>query len=438
MTQLKKEITNISDFNKKVGELLEKIPLYYDENKIWYKWNQKKHGWEITDETDILVAIQEGTNIANISQTIIIQQIINALKIESRKNKPEKLKNTEIQFKEWIVDIETMSMKRATPKHFSFNPIRWSIQGTETETPIMDKLIKEWVGEEETKKIYEWIAYQLLPHYPIHRIAIFNGSGSNGKSTLLSLMKKFLGNNNYTAGDFETIFIRRFGTSILRKKLSVLMPEADFGKLEKTATFKSATGNDDLLMEYKNKTPFTEKSYAKVTMCTNTLPMTLDKTDAFYRRMMVIDFPNRFAEKVKIIDQIPEKEYHNLARKSIKLIKELLQKGKFNNEETLEEKKERYERLSNPMSIFIEEETIESMDEYIPKRDLLTKANKWLYARGLRTLTNREISKVMRDNYQEGWGTTIDQELTKRSERVWLGIGWKKDQIKISEEKIEP
>jgi len=49
--------------------------------------------------------------------------------------------------------------------------------------------------------------------------------------------------------------------------------------------------------EYKNKNPFDEVNYAKILIATNNLPATADKTLGFYRRWIIIDFPNRFQKK---------------------------------------------------------------------------------------------------------------------------------------------
>lgn len=425
MSQLfKGEIINISDFNKKVGDLIDEIPIYYDENKIWYRWNKEGFRWEIIDDVDILVAVKEETNIANMSQNFIQSQIINALKVEARKRKPKPLRKTQIQFKNKIIDLTTGESMEATPEYFAFNPIDWEL-GNKEETPTIDKLLEEWVGKKEMQKLYEWIAYQIVPSYPIHRIMILNGGGSNGKSTFIELLRRFVGSRNFSAGDYESVFTRRFGTSILYKKLSLLMPEANFCKITDTATFKSATGDDTILVEFKNKSAFNFKNYAKVTISTNTLPVTLDKTNSFYRRILVVDFPNTFKEKFNLLEKIPKEEYCNLARKSINILKELLSKGEFNKEDTLEIKREKYERLSNPLSVFLEEKIIETQDMFITKKEFLNEANHWLKERNHRALTNKEVSQIMKDSYQEGWGTTLDENGGKRSERVWHGIYWK-------------
>ncbi|MBD3248482.1 hypothetical protein GF336_00365 [Candidatus Woesearchaeota archaeon] len=430
------EIRNIADLDRQMEEVLKKVPLYYDDNKLWYRWNFEDFKWELVDETDILISIDEETDIANISQRMINSQIITALKMASRKKRPRDLRNTQVQIKSKIVDVASGEEMDASPDYFCFNPIEWEV-GESEETPTIDSLMVEWVGKENTKKMYQWIAYQMLPEYIIHRVFILIGNGSNGKSTFIDLLRRFIGDNNYSAGDYETVFGRRFGTSILYKKLSVLMPESDFGKISNTATFKSATGGDAIPVEFKNKGVFNYKNYAKVTISANSLPPTLDKTDSFYRRVNIVDFPNQFKEKYDVLGSIPDYEFNNLACKCLRLLKELIKEGIFDKEKDIDKKREKYEKLSNPLSVFIEDELDENSDHYISKREFNTKANRWLRDHSHRSLTNKEITKFMKEMYQEGWGSFVCDKGEKRSERVWMGVKWKGEEVKISEERID-
>jgi phage/plasmid-associated DNA primase len=209
------------------------------------------------------------------------------------------------------------------------------------------------------------------------------------------------------------------------------MPELDFSIIEKTGTFKSATGHDPLLIEFKNKGAFTFYNYAKVTISTNSIPITTDKTDGYHRRILIIDFPNKFKEKYDLLSRIPEKEFENLALKSIRIAKELLKKGSFTNEGTIEERKAKYEKISNPIATFLDENVTEAPDMYISKKEFNFELNKWLNKHRHRNLTNKEIHKVMSDIYQEGWRGDSDKD-GKTTGRIWQGLYWKDKLPKIN------
>ena len=64
---------------------------------------------------------------------------------------------------------------------------------------------------------------------------------------------------------------------------------------------------------------------------------------------MIIDFLHRFDEKKDILNDIPEKEYSNLAKKSVKVLRKLLSNRVFHNEGNVEERMKKFEDLSNPL-----------------------------------------------------------------------------------------
>ncbi len=62
--------------------------------------------------------------------------------------------------------------------------------------------------------------------------------------------------------------------------------------------------------------------------------------------MSELRFKNQFDDGKDIVDSIPEQEYENLLAKCLRMLPELLERGKFTGEGTIEEKAERYEKLS--------------------------------------------------------------------------------------------
>ena len=128
---------------------------------------------------------------------------------------------------------------------------------------------------------------------------------------------------------------------------------------------------------YKNKDPFEEKNYAKIIIATNNLPATTDKTIGFYRRWLIIDFPNQFSEKIDILDEIPEEEYQALALKCVHILKDVLEKREFFNEGSIEDRMKKYEDKSNPLERFLKEYTIEDPDGFIWKHEFSKKLNEW-------------------------------------------------------------
>ena len=398
-------------------------PIVYDKANIWWIWNFKSLCWTRVDEIDILNSLDvEVESFVTINRTMK-GQIMDALKRIGRLNMPPKPKKTWVQFRNITVDIETSERMPITPKYFFTNPIPWKL-GTSEETPVLDSLFKEWVGEEYLDTLYEIAAYCLIPDYPIHRIFCFLGSGMNGKSTYMSILHRFLGMHNITSTELDILIKSNFEAAKLHKKLACFMGETNFSGMKKTSMLKRLSSGTDLIsFEFKNKNPFDDYNYAKLIIATNALPETLDKTVGFYRRWLLVDFPNTFTEARDILIEIPDEEYENLARKSVNILKELLKTRNFTNEGDIAERERRYEDSSNPLQKFLKEQTIIDPNSFVYKYEFAQEMEVWLKTHGHRVWSKKEIGTKMKQDFEEG-KRDIKVNGEWKQYRVWQGLSF--------------
>jgi len=348
-------IIKFTDFIDMAQQFIKIQPMFYTSEKIWWIWDSDNKSWKIVDEIDIMNILDSVLNTSDkTTKTSIRLEILESLKRVGRKNIPKKIPKTWVQFKDKIVDIKTGKTFDSTHEYFSTNPLPYKI-GKDENTPTIDKLFEEWVGKKWVNTLYEIVAYCMLPDYPMHRIFCLNGSGLNGKGTFLRLLQKFIGSQNTCSTELDILLRSRFEVGKLYKKLLCQMGETNFSGLKQTSLLKRLTGQDLIGFEFKNKIPFDDYNYAKIIIATNTLPITYDKTVGFYRRWLIIDFPNEFSERVDVLESVPEEEYKNLAKKSVRILKELMERRCFTNEGTIEERMVRYEELSNPIKDFIKD-----------------------------------------------------------------------------------
>jgi len=414
-----KQLSKETDFIEIAKKFIKVQPIWYDDSKLWWLWDNRRHCWVIRDEIDIMNNINKYSRIPNVNPGLKAC-MLEALKMEGRLNKPKKPDSNWVQFGDAIINIRTGRKFEATPSHFFTNPIPWKI-GESIDTPTIDKLFEEWVGLNYKQTLYEIVAYCVLCDYPIHRMFCFVGTGSNGKTCFLNLICKFVGDKNVASTDLDTLLKSRFETSRLYKKLVCLIGETNLAKFEKTSIIKRLTGQDLIPTEYKNKKLFESYNYAKILIATNNLPPTVDTSSGFYRRMLVINFPNQFTEKLDVLSEIPPEEYENLAKNVISILRKLLRKREFHNEGTIEEREQKYEELSNPFDKFWEENIMEDYDSYIPKQDFKSKLDQWCRNHKRRSLDNGLISRSIKEKSIE------DSRLSNNSRvRVWCGISWKK------------
>jgi len=410
-------------------QILEIQPLHYDSGKLWWMWDNNLFYWKIVDETDVLNLVTK-LSVANTVSSKEKTEILEALKQTSRLRKPKPIKETWIQFKDEIIDVETRNIIKASPEYFVTNPIPWALHKEKHMlTPTMDKIFEEWVGKDYVKTLYEIMAYCLLPSYPMARIFCFIGEGMNGKSCFLDLLKKFIGVNNVTSSELDRLLSSHFEITRLYKKLVCVMGETNFSEMNKTSILKKLTGRDLIGFEYKNKNPFEDYNYAKILIATNNLPTTTDKTLGFYRRWLIIDFPNRFSEKNDILSTIPNEEYECLALKLTYILKELLEKREFHNEGSIEERTKKYEDRSNPVEKFVREFIVESHGDYITKADFFKKLNRWLKENRFREMADNTIGKKMKELGYEAMRRYFNWLYDGKGGQlqVWNNIKWRND-----------
>lgn len=118
------------------------------------------------------------------------------------------------------------------------------------------------------------------------------------------------------------------------------------------------SGGGTVSAEFKFHDRFQFKNYAKLVFSCNKVPESPDDTTAFFRRWVIINFPNQFLEgDLKTDPNILKKltipsELSGFFNWAIEGLKRLLQNGKFSNAKSVEETREQYIRASDPVKAF--------------------------------------------------------------------------------------
>mgnify|MGYP001593743491 CR=1 FL=1 len=346
-------IGNFTDFLGMAKTFIQKQPVFYDKNKMWWAWNHLEKQWIIVDEIDLLNIIDDKTISPTVDQKTK-SCILEALKRAGRRNKPEEIKPSWIQFKDKMFDIENDSIFDISHKYFSTNPINWKIGETE-ETPTIDKLLNSWVPIEDVQRLYEIIAFSIVPKYFIHSFIFLYGPPGTGKSSFVNLLIKFIGDHNCIATSIDRINRNsRFETRNWYRKLLITQSEvSNIDDLKNSGLINQATGEDKIAAEVKGGGNFDFINYGKFIYSTNKL-FKVDPEDGFGRRVRTIKFINRFEKEKDILEEIPNWEFENLAKKCLRIAKELWKKRSFTGDVSISERMKKYQEISKtPLELFI-------------------------------------------------------------------------------------
>lgn len=419
------KLANNTGFISGARQFHQENPFMYDKRKLWFLWNQTKTIYELVDETDMLIIIRKALQL--LSDTSIKKKfhIVESLRQIGREHNVTELPPHYIQFQNKIYNMKNNTIIPATPEHFTTNTIPHNI-GETIDTPTMDRLFEQWVGKERVQTLYDIIAYCCYRDYPIHSIFVLNGCGRNGKSSFLELVTKFIGQDNIASTTLDRLTDNRFETFNLWRKNVAMMGETNFSILQSTSLIKQLSGHDLITYEAKGVSGFSDYNYAKLIISTNSLPTSDDQSEGFYRRWMIIDFPNEFPEGTNIINSIPDIEYENLARKVCDLIVGLIRRGSFTGQGTITERKERYIEASNPISGFIKDVCVKDENSIISYSKLYTAYVQWLQTKKKRTVKTKEFSRSLEDHGLEKRKTSFQEN------GMWIN-GWMISGLKFKE-----
>jgi len=240
--------------------------------------------------------------------------------------------------------------------HISAIPV---VYNPKADCPRIKKFLSEVLNSEDDRQaIIEFYGFCLWKEYTYAIVLMLLGPGDNGKSTVLRLLKAFLGSENVCGCSPQELAMNRFRAAQLHGRLANIAGDIPPKTIEYTSIIKMLTGRDLINAESKNRDPFNFENYAKLIFSGNELPASYDQTDAFHKRWRLIDFPNRFlagnpGTDPDLIDKLTTaEEISGLLNCAIEGWKRFRNQGCLTGEKTIEEKRIDYVRRSDSIQYF--------------------------------------------------------------------------------------
>jgi putative DNA primase/helicase len=321
----------------------------------------------------------------------------------------------EIPLQEYIINLKNGRLDVRTNKLLDFDPevidfARIPVTyDPDAYSADLDKMLnKVFKHDREVIDLFEeMVGYILIKNARFRKGFLFYGSGSNGKSTILNLLKKFIGDENLATVELKKLSTDAFMVAELENKLANIGDDIDASEIADTGTIKKLFTGESLAAQRKYQQPFTLKNYAKMIFSCNTLPRILDKTHGMYSRLMLIPFTATFSADDEDFDPFIEEKVTTdealsyLLNIGLRGLRRLLHNNKFTEPDIVKGALETYKHDNSTVLTWITEEAIETKQLLSETTDkLFSEFKDWCVRSDIKYGTSiRTFHKDIEDRY---------------------------------------
>lgn len=328
-----------------------------------------------------------------------------------------------------ILDLSTRELQPHTPVWLS--TLQLPVEYEPGAVPVQWlRFIGEWFPADSKATPWELLAWLISPDLQLQKAILLLGTGENGKSRFLAAVKAFLGAHNTSAMALQQIETSRWGTHHLNGKLANICPDLPSQHLETSSTFKALTGGDSVQAERKFGEQYEYTPFVRLLFSANQPPQSKDASKAFFRRWLVIPFDATFAADKKLpAPEIDERlsrpeELSGALNFALDALPAVRKQG-FTITESMREAHREFHEVTDPITVWLETNAVESPEAYVAKGDLLKAYNRDARANGWTVQTARQFAALVRD-----WKPGIEdgqKRVGVARPTVWYGISLRAD-----------
>lgn len=296
-----------------------------------------------------------------------------------------------------LLNINTLELEQFTPDYVAVNklPINYN---PGAKSPVVDQVLNKIACNDPSLRLLleEMAGYPLLRRPELGRCFILTGRGSNGKSTLLDMIKAMLGEKNVSAIGMEELE-QRFKTADIVGKLANIGDDISNNYMPDNAKFKKLVTGETLIVERKGKDPFEIRNFGKLIFSANEIPRVNDTSDGLSRRLIIVPFNARFSSKDPDYDPfikdklMTEESLEYILLLGLQGLKRVLNTLEFTQVESVKNELQEYEKINNPILLFIDENRIENE----PVQSIYNIYSKWCYDGGMKPVNKTKFTKEL-------------------------------------------
>ena len=301
-----------------------------------------------------------------------------------------------------VIDLNEQTSRDHSPDFHFLSRLGCEFDPDAT-APRFKAFLKEVVpSDTEREKLQEYAGYTLM-HWglPYHKALFVVGPTASGKSTFLDTINAMLGEGTVSSLTPQQLTGERFAGAELHGKWANIRNDIPAATVKNTGAFKEIIGGDAIKAERKRKDPFMFEPTAKHLYAANELPATETDDEAFYRRILLVPFPETIpeAERDKHLDDKLQAELPGVLNWAIEGLQRLMHNGGFTGDRSPGRTQDTWQKWSDSVSRFKDAAIEEGGDKEISKAKLYAAYIEYCRQEGIPSDTQHSLTRGLK---QEG------------------------------------
>lgn len=268
---------------------------YINSNGVHYKWDGKC--WQETPDIEIELFSEE--HFAPRPKNQMVAEFKGKVK-RTNYRRPEWFTDSikrMINLQNGILNIDTMEL---TPhsKEYGFTECLNFEYDPNADAPRFRQMLKD-VTQNDVKMqtlICEFFGYSLSADKPkADKILVMTGSGSNGKSSMLRILKEMAGRGARAIG-VKQLMDPFYAQKLDGALFNVIEEVPRFADTDCWEMLKNLATGGDITVSRKHKDPYEITNKAKMIMTCNELPKGANPNHGYFRRLLIAPFNATFSK----------------------------------------------------------------------------------------------------------------------------------------------
>ncbi|WP_054031025.1 DNA primase family protein [Desulfatitalea tepidiphila] len=289
--------------------------------------------------------------------------------------------------------------------------------------PTWIKYLSDVLAPEDAAFVQRAAGYSLTGDTSEQCLFFLYGDGSNGKSVFVNTLRKILGDLAIQS-DFGAFLVKR-GSSVpndiarLAGARMVIANELAEGEQLNEVFVKTVTGNDTIAARFLHQEFFEFEPLCKILLVGNHLPRITGTDHAIWRRIKLVNFPNRIADHMqdKRLEQKLSRELPGILNWALEGLRQWRKSG-LQPPQSVQVNTDQYRAISDSVQLFINEQCALSQGAWVVKADLYAAYSKWCQDSEIECLSDNLFSRRVKncgvsDSHSRVNGTP---------KRIWTGI----------------